>query len=209
MKKLTTEEWIEKARFVHGDRYDYSKVEYKKAREKACIICSTHGEFKQIPDSHLRGQGCPKCAIQKQIERQSSNTEEFIEKAKQVHGDIYNYSKVEYINNREKVCIICPIHGEFLQTPSKHLSGGCQKCGFVKSANSFRNTTENFIEKAKKTHGDKYNYEKVHYINLKEKVCIICPIHGEFEQIPISHLKGHGWLFKMCWFIPIQHRRMG
>ena len=186
--RLTTEEFIRKAKEVHGDRYDYSKVEYINALKKVCIICPKHGEFWQTASEHLRGQGCPKCAHEKQISSSTITTEEFIRKAKEVHGDRYDYSKVEYVNTRTKVRIICPEHGEFLQIPNNHLQGqGCPYC-----AGKIRLTTEEFIRKAKEVHGDRYDYSKVEYINALKKVCIICPKHGEFWQIPASHLSGKG-----------------
>lgn len=186
-KKLTTEDFIEKAKSIHGDKYDYSKVEYIDSVTKVCIICPEHGEFWQYPFAHIQGQGCPKC---KGFYR---TTEEFIERAKKVHGDRYDYSKVVYINTQTKVCIICPKHGEFWQMPSNHLkSQGCPKCKNEKKSSSNSYNTEEFIEKAKMIHGDKYDYSKVKYIDSKTKVCIICPIHGEFYQTPNSHLNGHG-----------------
>lgn len=96
------------------------------------------------------------------------------------------------MNTYTKVIIICPVHGEFMQTPHDHLVGGCVKCGYNKTASHKRLTTEEFIEKAKKIHGDKYDYSKVDYINNHTKVCIICPIHGEFEIVPANFLQGHG-----------------
>lgn len=182
MKKLTTEEFINKAKEIHGDKYDYSNVEYKGSKMKVCIICPKHGEFWQKPSKHLQGQGCPKC-VNKNI-----TTEEFIIKAKEIHGNKYNYSKVNYLNNHTKVCIICLKHGEFFLTPSEHINNvyGCPIC----SGNLI--TTESFIERAKKIHGDKYDYSKVNYVDSKTKVCIICPKHGEFWQVPSNHLQGQG-----------------
>ena len=182
-KKLTTEEFIKKAKSIHGNKYDYSKVEYINTFTKVCIICPKHGEFWQTPNNHLNGQRCPYC-----FGKIKSTTEEFIEKAKSVHGNKYDYSKVEYVNNRTKVCIICPTHGEFWQEPIHHLNGhGCSKCyGNVKL------TTEEFIEKAKSVHGNKYDYSKVNYVNALTKVCIVCPTHGEFWQTPNNHLLGQG-----------------
>ena len=184
-KKKTKEEFIAKAKLVHGDKYDYSKVEYVGALTKVCIICPKHGEFCQEANSHLRGQGCPKCKSKKQ----TCTTDEFIAKAKKIHGDKYDYSKVNYVNNYTKVCIICHEHGEFWQTPGAHLRGqGCPKCKSKKQTC----TTDEFIAKAKKIHGDKYDYSKVEYVNRKTKVCIICPKHGEFWQTPSAHLRGQG-----------------
>ena len=188
-KRKTTEEFIVEAKMVHGNKYDYSKVEYVNAHTKVCIICPKHGEFWQTPNSHLNGRGCSKCKGEAIAIRNSLTTEEFIKKAKEIHGDKYDYSKVEYIDSRTKICIICPIHGEFYMRPNDHLMGhGCQKC---KGENS-NLTTEEFIKKAKEIHGDKYDYSKIEYKGTRTKVCIICPIHGEFWQKPILHLNGHG-----------------
>jgi hypothetical protein len=182
MKKLTQKEFIEKAKNIHKNKYDYSKVIYKNYREKVCIICPEHGEFWQKPQHHLYNHGCPTCGG-----REKNDMHTFIEKAKKVHGDKYDYSKVQYINNKTKVCIICPEHGEFYQKPNDHLSGkGCEKC-------AGRNlTTKEWIESAIKVHKQKYDYSKVEYINGKTKVCIICPEHGEFWQTPQDHLSKHG-----------------
>ena len=148
-KKSNTKEFIEKAKEVHGDKYDYSKVEYIDANTKVCIVCPIHGEFWQKPSNHLQGKGCLVCAQR----RNTITKEEFIKKAREVHGDKYDYSKVEYITSTTKVCIICPKHGEFWQTPCSHLQGcGCNKCRSL--------ATEEFIEKARKVYGDKYDYSK-------------------------------------------------
>ena len=185
----TTDEFIAKAKKIHGDKYDYSKVEYVNDRTKVCIICPKHGEFWQTPNSHLNGYGCSKCAYEVKGKRRSFSKEEFIKKTRKVHGDKYDYSKVNYVNNYTKVCIICHEHGEFWQTPSAHLRGqGCPKCKSKKQTC----TTDEFIAKAKKIHGDKYDYSKVNYLNRKTKVCIICPDHGEFWQTPNHHLSGCG-----------------
>lgn len=135
-KKLTTEEFIKKAKEIHGVKYDYSKVEYKNAKTPVTIIChkknllgKEHGEFRQVPNYHLSGNGCQKCGIEKSIASTLKSKEEFILKARQIHGWKYDYSKVEYLNNETKVCIICLEHGEFWQTPHSHLRGnGCPHC---------------------------------------------------------------------------------
>ena len=181
--------FIEKATGVHGNKYDYSKVKFKTTKEPVCIICPEHGEFWQTPRSHMDGSGCPKCSYLKRTMQCTKTTEQFIKEAKETHGNKYDYSKVEYIDSKTKVCIICPEHGEFWQAPSSHLSGcGCRKC----SKNAQKKTTEQFIKEAKEIHGDKYDYSKVEYINNRTKVCIICPKHGEFWQTPESHLSGCG-----------------
>lgn len=188
-----TEEFIEKARKVHGDKYDYSKVEYVNSKTKVKIICPVHGEFEQTPNSHLIGRGCRKCKSDEDAERSKIGTEKFIERSINVHGNKYDYSKVVYVNIETPVTIICPIHGEFLQRPLNHLQGyGCKICGEEKRRKKAFLTTEEFIEKARKIHGDRYDYSKVEYKNNKEKVCIICPVHGEFWQAPNTHLCNHG-----------------
>ena len=182
MTKLTTEQFIEKARKIHGDKYDYSKVEYIDSRTKVCIICPTHGEFWQRPNDHLNGKGCRKCVNNKPLTQTI-----FIDRAKKVHGGKYDYSKVNYINANTKVCIICPIHGEFWQKPYDHLiKKGCPKCA------SKNVTLDEFVRRARLIHGDKYDYSKTNFINMGTKVSIICPIHGEFLQTPTTHLQGYG-----------------
>jgi hypothetical protein len=137
MKKLTTEEWIKKAKATHGDKYDYSKSEYIGSHDKICIICPEHGEFWQEAKSHFKGQGCPCCNVGGKIGK-----EKFIKRAKEIHGDKYDYSKVEYKTAHDKVCIICPKHGEFFQKPYKHtnMKRGCPSCGqeiVAKNPNKF------------------------------------------------------------------------
>ena len=181
MARLTTEEFIERAREVHGDKYDYSKVEYKSAHTKVCIICPEHGEFWQTPNAHLYLKcGCSKC-----MKNVKGTTDEFIERSRKIHSNKYDYSKVEYINSKTKVCIICPKHDEFWQKPNGHLNGqGCPSCNKI--------TSDDFIQKATLIHNGKYDYSKVDYKTAKTKVCIICPEHGEFWQAPDKHLSGCG-----------------
>lgn len=188
MKKLTKEIFIEKSKKIHGDKYDYSKVNYINTRTKVCIICPEHGEFWQNPKSHMMGYGCQKCM------REVFDTKTFIEKSKKIHGDKYDYSKVEYKNSHTKVCIICPEHGEFWQNPCDHLHGyGCPKCGIKKLWDKRgRLNTDEFVKRSTLIHNNKYNYSKVECINTRTKVCIICPKHGEFWQTPKSHLNGCG-----------------
>ena len=139
MAKLTTEEFIKKAREVHGDKYDYSKVEYVDSRTKVCIVCSEHGGFWQSPQKHLSGHGCEKCFRKSLNRRYSLGKDNFIEKATVVHNGFYDYSEVEYVNGHTKVKIICPIHGSFLQNPSSHLAGhGCKKCAVIENGKKRR-----------------------------------------------------------------------
>ena len=180
--------FIEKSHIKHSHKYDYSKVEYINNKTKVCIICPEHGEFWQIPRNHIQGNGCPKCAkISTQLKQKLGN-DLFINKSKQIHNDKYDYSKVEYINNKTKVCIICPEHGEFWITPTHHIDNkrGCPKC------NERIFNTESFIKKANKVHNNKYDYSKTIYNGYENKVIIICSVHGEFQQSPDSHLHSCG-----------------
>ena len=186
--RLSKEDFIKKANEVHNSKYDYSNVDYKHSKIKVCIICQKHGEFFQKPHEHMNGQGCPKCAKEATAERCRLSKEDFVKKADEVHNGKYGYQKVKYENNRTKVCIICPKHGEFWQTPSSHTRGyGCSKCSGVYSP-----TTEEWIDSAREFHKDKYDYDKVKYIDAFTKVCIICKDHGEFWQLPNSHMQGNG-----------------
>ena len=190
-KKLTKEQFIEKARQIHGDKYgDYAKVEYVNSRTKVCIVCPKHGEFYMGANSHLRGRGCPKCANEERSKKYTLPQDEIIRRFKKIHGDKYDYSKVKYINLQTKVCIICPIHGEFWQTPTGHyfMKEGCPKCSG--SGNFYNN--EYFISKAHEIHGDKYDYSKVNIDTTHDMVTIICPKHGEFRQRAYSHIEGYG-----------------
>lgn len=184
----TRDEIIERFRLKHGETYDYSNVVYTKLVDKVEIICKKHGSFYQTPHAHLKGQGCPKCAIESRSVKKSYTTDSFVEKANRVHLGKYDYSKVEYVDSMTKVCIICPEHGEFWQRPDMHLSGrGCKQC----THNRLKDT-ETFIKDAKTVHGDKYDYSKVNYTNSNSDVTVICPIHGEFTQKATKHLMGHG-----------------
>ena len=193
--KINKEVFIETSKKVHGDKYDYSKVEYVNKNTNVCIICPEHGEFWQIPHNHKRGAGCPKCSNENNTIKKRLPVETFIKKSSEIHGDKYNYSKVKYVNTNTVVSIICPEHGEFWQTPSCHMIGqGCPKCG-----GTFRRSKDDFVNEANKIHNNKYDYSKVEYKNTHTKVCIVCheknefgEEHGEFWQTPKSHLKGFG-----------------
>lgn len=121
-------------------------------------------------------------------------TEYFIERAKGIHKNKYDYSKSEYVDYRTPLTIICPIHGEFQQSPNKHLSKkrGCPKCAKLKSSQLKTKTKEQFILEANAIHNGKYDYSETNYTKAQEKVEIICPIHGKFNQKATDHLQGHG-----------------
>lgn len=136
---------------------------------------------------------CPICSRNKSSSKSKDSINQFIEKANQVHKGFYDYSKVEYKASRSKVTIVCPIHGDFDQTPNSHIMGcGCPLCAVEANATSKRKTQESFIEESNKIHNNKYNYSLVEYKNNNTKVKIICNEHGVFEQAPKDHIRGVG-----------------
>lgn len=186
-------DFVSRAIEKHGDRYDYSKSVYTKMHEKVCIICPEHGEFWQEAHSHLKGQGCPRCGVASRASKRVLTTDGFVSKAVSVHGDAYDYSKADYVGSQDKVCIICPEHGEFWQTPNAHLNGrGCPRCKFEKLSSIARDTDDSFIAKARLLYGDTYDYSKVRYVNSDTRVSVICPTHGEFSVRPSGFLLGRG-----------------
>ena len=184
----TTESFIKKVAALHNGKYDYSKVDYKGCNKKVTIICPIHGEFQQTPMLHIQGCGCPKCGKIKSSENNKQNKEEWVRKAKEIHGNKYDYSKVVYKGWDEKVCIICPIHGEFWQNPTNHIAKhqqrGCPKCGKIQPK-----STEEFINEAIKLYGNKFDYHKTIYVNSETKLCVTCPIHGDIWIYPNNFLK--------------------
>lgn len=187
-RKLNTLDFIQKAVIIHGEKYDYSLVNYNNSKKKIKIICHKHGEFQQTPNSHLNGAGCPVCSRLSITNKNRLNNENFIKKANMIHDNKYDYSKANYINSSSIITIICQRHGKFNQIAHYHLSGnGCPHCG-----GSVKSSTKIFIEKAKIIHNNRYNYLKVDYKNSRSKVIITCPDHGEFQQTPNKHLSGRG-----------------
>jgi hypothetical protein len=176
-KKKTTNEFIQDAKKVHGERYNYDKTEYSDSDSKLTITCNKHGDFFQNAGSHLQGKGCPKCSGTQKL-----TTIDFINRAKEIHHNKYNYDKVNYINSQTKVSIGCQIHGYFEQIPKTHLEGsGCTNCS---RSSPKKLSSEEFIEKAKKVHGNEYDYDNVIYVHSKSKVNITCRSHGDFKQVP-------------------------
>jgi hypothetical protein len=179
--KLTNEEFIEKSNIVHSNKYDYSLVNYINNIIDVDIICKEHGIFKQRPSNHLTGNGCTKCYIDK------FKNNSYIEKCNNKFNNEYDYSLVDYKNNKLPVDIICKKHGIFKQNLKSHLKGsGCPYCSGKKMNTYF------FIEKSNIVHNNFYDYSKTEYIKANEPVLIICPIHGEFKQKAYIHSSGSG-----------------
>jgi len=183
-----TKYFIGKAKKTHGNKYDYSLVEYKSSREKVKIICKNHGEFEQQANSHLQGKKCMQCSIEERSLKRKNTKKEFINKAIEIHGKIFDYSKVDYVNNKTKIKIICKNHGEFEQRPDCHLflKHGCPKCGGTSKV-----SLEEFKKRANDRHDGFFNYSAVTFNNITDKVEINCPKHGPFIQGVKAHLDGN------------------
>ena len=181
-KDLKTEEFIKKSIEIHGDKYDYSEVYYESSKKKIIIICKIHGKFEKRASAHIGTQkhGCKKCSIESRL----LTLDFFLEKSKEVHGDKYDYSLVEYVNTNTKVKIICKEHGMFEQLSYSHLAGsGCAKCS------GKNKTIDDFIKKAKEVHADKFDYSLVtEYKPNREKMTVICKKHGAFGVTYDHHI---------------------
>lgn len=191
-KRQTKEEFKYKSNIVHKNKFDYSLVNYVNNHTKVIIICPIHGEFEQIPNSHLLGKGCKKCGVESAHKIQTKSVEDYVKDFQKVHYDKYDYSNLERLPNR-RVKILCKKHGDFIQSISDHLGGhGCSKCGDESVSLNLRRTLQDFIIKSTNKHGDFYDYKKVEYISGKKKVIIGCNKHGDFKQEPENHIAGAG-----------------
>jgi very-short-patch-repair endonuclease len=207
MDKVTTDQFVLRAKAKHGPKYDYSRVVVNGMNRKVTIGCPTHGYFRQSPSHHLKG-GCRHCG---QIEARKTQSrtiranpnyrdrekrlQHFLARVKKKHGNRYDYSKVVFINTFTKVEVVCSTHGSFFVTPENHYNSGCPAC--AEETRSERSGTKaerlrKFIAKARKVHGRRYSYTEVCYINARASVLIICRKHGGFIQTPWSHGAGHG-----------------
>ena len=185
-KRLTTEEFIRRAKKVHGDKYDYSDVDYINSKTKVKIVCIEHGSFFQQPNKHLTGDGCIQCGHLKSSNAKRKTVETFINQANKAHNFFYDYSLSKYINTHSKITIICPKHGQFLQSPANHLRGiGCMECGGKRKL-----YLSEFIERANKIHDFRYTYENSVYKKNDVKIEITCNKHGSFYMTPHNHLAG-------------------
>lgn len=180
-----TLKFIKRSTATHGDKYEYSKVKYVNSYTSVEIVCKLHGSFMQQPRVHVNGCGCRLCASDKR----NINIEKFVERGVEVHNNQYDYSLVLLKEAKDKVEIICPIHGAFEQVAALHLAGKeCKQCANVKRTL----TKEQFIEKCRRTHGDKYEYSNTLYINTHTKVIVTCPTHGDFIVVAGMHQRRTG-----------------
>ena len=199
-----TIEFIERLKILYGDKFDYSYINYINYDTKVKLLCKKHNQFfEEYPRNLLKGRekGCLLCKEELRIEAAKN----FIEKAKKIHEDLYDYSLVidTYKNMTTKVEIICNNCGQhFFQTPTTHIYSqhGCPFCSQKRAASKISEkrlyTTEEFIEKARVIHGNKYDYSEVNYTGINNYVTIICPKHGPFEQKAGNHIHDGAGCFK-------------
>ena len=184
---MKTEDFIKKAIQIHGDKYDYSLVDYKNCDTKVKIFCKKHNFiFEQTPYCHNNmKQGCPKCGHENGANKIRKTSEQYAQEANSIHHNKYDYSLVDYKNTHTKIKIICPIHGIFKQDPASHLNGcGCSKC-----SNKYKYSPSEWIELAKTIHKNKYDYSETIYDGYYKKVKIKCIKHNcLFETFPYSHI---------------------
>jgi hypothetical protein len=192
-KKLTVEEFIARSNQIHNNLYDYSKTEYIDFKHKVKVICKIHGEFICNPGDHIYNKSkCQKCSGMGYI---NNPLDYFIERSKITHNNLYDYGKFEYVTAKSKSIIKCKIHGDFLQHPNAHLNGqGCPSCrsSKISSTRIKSNTDEDIFQKLLEIHSHKYIYPPQEPIgrNIKHKLKIICPTHGEFHQSYHNHYYG-------------------
>jgi hypothetical protein len=232
-RRRDVEKFTEDARKVHGDKYDYSRVETPTSKNPIEIGCPVHGWFKQQVVVHLRGNGCNDCGNESSSKKQSMTTEQCIGRFREVHGYNYEYPDFEYKGWDSKILAVCLTHGPWeTTTAGSHIQGGgCPKCSKVKMALGQTSTTEEFIAKAQLLPGykEKYDYSETDYTKSREKITIRCVTHDyRFEQTPNKHLGGEEGCHKcqtqgcskkqLAWLLqieesteggPIQHKMNG
>lgn len=194
MKRLELVDVIADATRLHKGLYSYDSSQvFKNSKDKLRVLCPVHGWFSQSAQSHLRGLGCAACSVRTRADTQKKSPEEFISQAQSVHKGKYSYDKVVYRGGRAKVIISCPTHGDFLQTPSDHLSGrGCLPCSRLSSSSLRTPSHRVLLEKLRGVHGDRFTYDLSQYKNNTSVVPITCEAHGVFHQNLMSHLANLG-----------------
>ena len=183
-KKMTWLDFLLKANNKHNNKFIYKDQLFENGRSKIIITCPIHGDFKQLMEAHLRGDGCASCAGCKNY-----NEETILEKLYDIHNNRYEYNLYDFINNRSIIEITCPIHGKFNMRAANHLQGQiCRKC-YIKN---FSLAEDFFLNKCLEKHNNYYDYSKSKYIKGDYDIIIICPKHGEFKQNARAHLRGNG-----------------
>ena len=198
MRRKSNIQIIKEFKEKHSKRYDYQDVKYINRNQKVKIHCKIHGPFYQSPSHHLKGHGCKKCATESVHIKQRKTTEEFIKEANKIYNNKFDYSKTIYKTQKDKVTIICPIHGEFNQLPRSHIRNtgtsnnyGCRKCGIEERAKNKFISDEDLIKSFRKIHSYEYDYSKIDYKGNHKKIEIYCKkCKKYFSQIPSVHKRG-------------------
>lgn len=192
-RNITSQEYKERFSILYPD-YELLS-DYNGDKNYIEVRCKKDSNvWKTKPNWLKHGAGCQLCYNRRRGDILRKSNDEFIQQAKELHGNKYDYSKANYKGNKTKVVVICPKHGEFMVTPNKHLSrgDGCPKCADEQNGINKRLSLKTFIDRSKVIHDNKYDYSKVEYISVGIPVIIICPKHGEFKQTPYVHMKGCG-----------------
>lgn len=193
-RRLTLNDFLERSLSAHGERYDYSGVEYVGNSSAVNIKCREHGEFLQSPSNHFAGKGCPKCGIGVGgSARNKHSSESFIAKLKEIHGDGIVLESTRYSRWGDRVEVNCSEHGRYMALPAVLLRGGkgCLPCA-IRVRGPDLLTKQEFIDGAEKLHSGKYSYSAVKYLGFAKNVEITCKEHGSFFQTPCNHMQGKG-----------------
>jgi hypothetical protein len=195
--RLALSRAIKKTNYIHGGKYSYSLIPSILAsfKERVEIVCPTHGVFRKEWKSHLHGGGCPECENEPLRIITLMKGEDYFARAREVHGDKYDYSLSVYTGVTKKLKIICKACGlEFTRTAGNHLykKHGCPEQGKIASIAAHTKTTRQFISEAMLVHQGYYDYAKTEYMGAQYPVIITCPHHGDFRQEANSHLQGQG-----------------
>lgn len=192
-KKLTQEEYLNKCKAAHGDKYDLSTIVYVNDGTKINVRCYEHGNFTKLPGHFSKGSGCAKCAYASNAAKATMQHDTFVSRSQEVHKDMYDYTKAEYKHGRSKVCVHCKAcNVDFFITPEAHLLGqGCRTCGYARNSVAKRYNFDKFVLEANAVHNDKFDYSLVRWKGVKTKIKLKCPAHNlDFEVIPADHVRG-------------------
>lgn len=190
--KYSQEEVLKKFKKIHGDFYDYSKVNYKRSDAYIIIVCPNHGEFLQKPSGHWNGAGCLKCSR----EARKMTRDKFISKSEKIHNFKFDYSKINFIDLKTHIEIMCPKHGPYLSTPTNHLQGwGCPSCRESKGEKKIRNVLEeyNFVFNTQYTFKDCVNPDttrQLRYDFYIPKLNLVIEYDGVLHFKAIEHFGG-------------------
>ena len=188
-------------------RYDFSKALYTGALQRIQdIICPDHGVFSQYAAQFRKGRGCPKCGAVQRVKTSRTPAAEYFAKVAEIHADKYDYSGSVFTKMNAKIDVRCPQHGVFSISANHHYyrKQGCGQCEteakrerivqyrHLSAQSKIDNTATTFFDRCRETHDGRYTYPAQEYRGAKEKIRVVCPVHGEFQQAAWAHLSGKG-----------------